>query len=86
MYHTVLMHYIPRVMGKTAQMCCQLKEGKVKKVKLVDPTSKKVVFDMVTTVIIYIVFSVFAQTLIICIDCLRRILECLIKLLQRDSH
>jgi hypothetical protein len=83
MYHTVLMHYIPRVMGKTAQMCFQLKEGKV---KLVDPTSKKVVFDMVTTVIIYMVFSVFAQTLIICIDCLRRILECLIKLLQRDSH
>jgi hypothetical protein len=83
MYHAVLMHYIPRVMGKTAQMCCQLKEGKV---KLVDPTSKKVVFDMVTTVIIYMIFSVFIQNLIICIDCLRRILECLIKLLQRDSH
>jgi len=83
MYHTVLMYYIPRVMGKTAQMCCQLKEGKV---KLVDPTSKKVVLDMVTTVIVFMIFSVFTQILIICIDCLRRILECLIKLLQRDSH
>lgn len=83
MYHTVLMHYIPRVMGKTAQMCCQLKKGKV---KLVDPTSKKVVLDMVTTVIVFMIFSVFTQTLIICIDCLRRILECLINLLQKDSH
>jgi len=83
MYHTVLMHYIPRVMGKTAQMCYQLKKGKV---KLVDPTSKKVVLDMVTTVIVFMIFSVFTQILIICIDCLRRILECLIKLLQRDSH
>jgi hypothetical protein len=83
MYHTVLMHYIPRVMGKTAQMCCQLKEGKV---KLVDPTSKKIVFDMVTTVIIYMIFSVFIQILIICIDCVRGILEWVIKLTQKDSR
>ena len=84
MYHAVLMYYIPRLLGKSVPMCCKLKEEKGKKVPNLN--SNKFLFDMVTTVMISMFVGTFIQILIICIDCVRGILEWVIKLTQKDSR
>ncbi len=84
MHHAVLMYHIPRLLGKTVPMCCKIKGKKGK--KPLDLNSNKFLFNMVITLMISMIFSVFIQNLIICIDCVRGILEWLDKLLQKDSH
>ena len=84
MHHAVLMYHIPRLLGKSVPMCCKLKKEKGK--KLPNLNSNKFLFNMVITLMISIIFSVFIQNLIICIDIVRGILEWVIKLTQKDSH
>lgn len=84
MHHAVLMYHIPRLLGKTVPMCCKIKGKKGKKQP--DLNSNKFLIDMAITLMISIIFSVFIQNLIICIDIVRGILEWVIKLTQKDSR
>ena len=83
MYHTVLMYYIPRMMGKAVPRYCE--DSEVEEGKKIDLNSKRFELKLIVAQLMTMVVSVLIINLTICICCVRRSLECLLKIKRRDS-